>query len=99
MAPLRFGRPEAPICRVLVLQFQSVLRPGIVGWFSNNSSVNRTGNRASFRTCDGVIINRLRCTETITMTTQELRKVDLETLRQLLAAHSSIDAAALYGSV
>lgn len=33
------------------------------------------------------------------MTTQELVKVDLESLRQLLAAQSSIDAAALYGSV
>jgi predicted nucleotidyltransferase len=33
------------------------------------------------------------------MTTQELQKVDLHYLRQLLASHPSIDSAALYGSV
>ncbi len=33
------------------------------------------------------------------MTTQELQKVDLEFLSQLLLSHRSIDAAALYGSV
>ncbi|MFZ0737234.1 MAG: nucleotidyltransferase domain-containing protein [Candidatus Acidiferrales bacterium] len=33
------------------------------------------------------------------MTTQELLKVDLESLHQLLITHSSVDAAALYGSV